>query len=935
LGLCGEAQQDGGAGGGGKGDSKDKDGKPGKNGGGEPKDPVDIPNVTICHVTGPTEGKSFTVAGAALISHLSHGDLLGPCQEDGSGIKTKRPRKGGPISVALVRASNSDSESTGQALAVAAEADTEATGAGLAGAADIAFREAPPSSEKFGRSVAKSAGDRPQQTGQALAVAICICLEPVGDIVAWASGVDAQATGQALAHGAVEQPRAIGAAIAIAAVKNADALGSALISAVATDAEAVTEALEYAFSRNREATQSAIDKALAEGNGGTSTEVLAQAAQRASDNALQRAIGTDTTDADVLCTAPDVPIEAQVTPTPTPGPAGVPTPTPGVTPGPTVILPTTVAPTPAPSPTVTPTTAPTPVVTGTPSPTPTVPPTPAPTATPTPIPTRAPTPAPTSTAIPSPTSSPTPPPTSTETPAFRRALLPVATALPTPTPRPTAAPVPTPTPSAASNALVKKAKEDPEDAGEDLADLAKEDPEAAGDVIASAAGTDPKSTGEALAAAADKDPQATGEALAKAAETSPKTTGEALATAADVNPEATGEALAYAAEANPEATGEALATAVEVDAEAVGDALTTALKTKAEPIAAALIVAAKTNAGAVQAALAHGPARDPEAREILARVLPSISWVPQFLTEVGPDPAGGGVVLEAVLVPSGEAIPGQALRSPIERVLIKFPGARTDPVILVRVIPELPQGVPEVPQDRLVSDFIEVTADNFQAGDMVVAQVTLTVEKSWLRQNDIHEWSIQFSRFDEVAGEWKPARANRIGEDEEQIRYSLVVTQFSLWSITGSIDPPLVIFRVDNLLISPPDPQPEEAVTITATVTNLLNEPAEYLAVLWINSTLSDSESVRLEGNQSAPVSFTIFPKRGTYEVRIDQLVGRFKIGGIAWAAIIWSIGVVLLLLAGGWFFLFLVWRRRRRRQNGGSFRQWISDRLARVAGSG
>lgn len=234
----------------------------------------------------------------------------------------------------------------------------------------------------------------------------------------------------------------------------------------------------------------------------------------------------------------------------------------------------------------------------------------------------------------------------------------------------------------------------------------------------------------------------------------------------------------------------------------------------------------------------------------------------------------------------------------------------------------------------MVSDYLEVTADNFQAGDMLVAQVTLVVEKSWIRENNIHEWSIQFSRYDEVAGEWKPAQANRIGEDEEIIRYSLIVTEFSIWSITGSADPPLVIFQVDDLQISLSDPQPEVAVTITAMVTNLLNEPAEYVAVLWINSRLSDSETVLLKGNQFAPVSFTIYPERGTYEVRIDQLVGTFKIGGIPWAAIVWSIVVVLLLLAGGWFFLFVVWRSRRSRQHDQSFREWAVLRLGQVGGS-
>ena len=69
--------------------------------------------------------------------------------------------------------------------------------------------------------------------------------------------------------------------------------------------------------------------------------------------------------------------------------------------------------------------------------------------------------------------------------------------------------------------------------------------------------------------------------------------------------------------------------------------------------------------------------------------------------------------------------------------------------------------------------------------------------------NSVHQWSIEFRRFDENERIWKPALANSIGEDEDNVLYSLVVTEFSLWSITGSVEPPPVMFRVEELEISP------------------------------------------------------------------------------------------------------------------------------------
>lgn len=127
------------------------------------------------------------------------------------------------------------------------------------------------------------------------------------------------------------------------------------------------------------------------------------------------------------------------------------------------------------------------------------------------------------------------------------------------------------------------------------------------------------------------------------------------------------------------------------------------------------------------------------------------------------------MVFEALLVaPGGEPVG----RSPIESVLVKFPAERSKPVIRVQVVPESSIGIPPVSEDRVVSAYVEITAENFLSGELILAQVTLSVEKSWLKANRIHEWPIEFSRFDEAARGWNPALANRIREDADKIFYS-------------------------------------------------------------------------------------------------------------------------------------------------------------------
>ena len=93
---------------------------------------------------------------------------------------------------------------------------------------------------------------------------------------------------------------------------------------------------------------------------------------------------------------------------------------------------------------------------------------------------------------------------------------------------------------------------------------------------------------------------------------------------------------------------------------------------------------------------------------------------------------------------------------------------------------------------------------------------------------------------------------------------------------------------------------------------------AEYVAVLWLNSGLSSSQTLRLGGKESAEVSFELNPEPGIYEVQIDRLSGRFEVlvvaesqgGGFSWLIVLW----IALGLTGGAFFLLAARRRRKRR---------------------
>ena len=419
---------------------------------------------------------------------------------------------------------------------------------------------------------------------------------------------------------------------------------------------------------------------------------------------------------------------------------------------------------------------------------------------------------------------------------------------------------------ATGNALAVAAATDAAAIGSALVTAADADAVATGNAVAAAAAADAQATGNALAAAARADTQATGNALAAAAAADPDATGSAVAFAAVADAAATGNALAAAAATDPEATGNALAASAATDASAAGDALTSSARRNAAATGNALRFSAGRDASATGDALATGPARDSDALAALGEVIPVEPWVPEEAPVPGSDPTGEG---------EWQSVGSPA---PIERILERLPRTFPSARVIVSDVIELPGGVPPLPAGRVVNSYLTLSAENFESQDIFTAHVALFVEKSWLDANQVHQWSVQFSRFNEEQEAWRPAPAKRLREDEERVFYSVVVPAFSLWSISGSVDVPDVRFRVKDLTITPAQPQEGQSVTIRAQIANLTDEAAEFYATLWLNSQANATQGVLIPPGATVPVAFTVRPKAGSYDVRIDRLLGGFNV---------------------------------------------------------
>lgn len=88
--------------------------------------------------------------------------------------------------------------------------------------------------------------------------------------------------------------------------------------------------------------------------------------------------------------------------------------------------------------------------------------------------------------------------------------------------------------------------------------------------------------------------------------------------------------------------------------------------------------------------------------------------------------------------------------------------------------------------------------------------------------------------------------------------------------------PPVAEFRVSNLVISPTEVNPGQAVTVSCTVTNIGAEAGSYTVKM--GGDFVAEQSVTLQPGESKTVAFDITPAVvKTYSVSVDGLTGTFR----------------------------------------------------------
>ena len=215
----------------------------------------------------------------------------------------------------------------------------------------------------------------------------------------------------------------------------------------------------------------------------------------------------------------------------------------------------------------------------------------------------------------------------------------------------------------------------------------------------------------------------------------------------------------------------------------------------------------------------------------------------------------------------------------IERVLGKFSRRLTNVKVSVIDLNAKPPQAPDFSSDQVVSEFFRVDATNIGPEDLLVAHLTLFIQKEWLDLNQIHKWSIEANRLDEERNIWVPFPAKRVREDEERIFYTVVVPGFSVFALTGRSEVPAPDLEATNISISPASAPAGEDVTISVNVRNNGSDSEVFPVSLWINNTIEATQTIMLGGNQTGLVTFTTREDSpGSYAVRVERLLDEFTV---------------------------------------------------------
>ncbi len=234
----------------------------------------------------------------------------------------------------------------------------------------------------------------------------------------------------------------------------------------------------------------------------------------------------------------------------------------------------------------------------------------------------------------------------------------------------------------------------------------------------------------------------------------------------------------------------------------------------------------------------------------------------------------------AIQTLAGEWVVVVATPEPIDRLIIKTNRALQDVGTTLEISDQQPpEALIMLPAGQIARAYITISFENAAPEDIDLGHMTFKVEKEWLEQNSVHKWSVALHRYDPELNRWMALPTKQVKEDDTYVYYTVTITRFSVFAISGSPTVPPPTFQITNLEISPAEANIGEGITISADVTNTSDSAATCAAILWINNTVEAGQDVSIEAGRTKSVSFTVNrAAEGSYGVRIDRQLGDFNV---------------------------------------------------------
>jgi len=134
-----------------------------------------------------------------------------------------------------------------------------------------------------------------------------------------------------------------------------------------------------------------------------------------------------------------------------------------------------------------------------------------------------------------------------------------------------------------------------------------------------------------------------------------------------------------------------------------------------------------------------------------------------------------------------------------------------------------------------------------------------------------------------MGGEWLICRETGVYADLNIVWANMYEDEVLGSPVLIAVRPLLAAFQVTGLAISPAQVEPGESVTISVDIQNVGSETGNYTATLMIDDEVEDNETITLDSEASALVTFIVIKtEEGTFAVEVDGLNGSFTVRELA-----------------------------------------------------